>query len=94
MVLDVNFIFPEFVINLGAPLQEFVEENPLNVILSSLKLILDNYMLNISTCTLLAVSFKIGRIFWKNICQHKLLGTIDQHVFQMFMIFFLHKNQS
>ena len=81
------FIFLEFIINLRATLQNFVEKYQFNVILSCFKQILDNYMFNISTCTLLAPSSKICRLFLKKNCQHKLLGFVDQCVFQMFMIF-------
>ena len=52
-----------------------------------LKKILDNYMLNISTCIKLALSSRIRRLFLSKICQHKLLGFVKQRVFQMFIIF-------
>jgi hypothetical protein len=47
-------IFLELIINLRAPLQKFIENINSNVNLPCFKKILDNYVLNISTCTLLA----------------------------------------
>ena len=47
------------------------------------KQILDNYVFN-----------KICRLFLEKNWQHKLLGFVIQYVFQIFMIFFLHKIQS
>jgi hypothetical protein len=48
-------------------------------------------VLNIPTCTLLALSSNICRLFLKKNCQHKLLGFVDQCVVQLFMIFFVTK---
>ena len=43
------FMFLEFIINLRATLQKFVEKHQFNVILSCFKQILDNYVFNISS---------------------------------------------
>ena len=48
---------------------------------------LDNYMFNLSTCTLLALSSRICIFFLNLFCQHILHGFVDQCVFQSCMIF-------
>jgi hypothetical protein len=64
--LDFFPIFLEFIINLRASsTTKFVEKHQLDVILSFF-LKLNNYTFNISTCTLLALSSKICRLFVKN----------------------------
>ena len=59
------FMFLEFTLNLRASLQKFVEKHQFYVILSCFMQIFHNYLSNISTCTLLAPSSKIGRLFLK-----------------------------
>jgi hypothetical protein len=57
-----------------------------------LKQIQDNYVPNISTCTLLAPSFKICRLFLeKKHCQRVIAWLCRSMCFQMFMIFFFAK---
>ena len=58
-------IFLEFIINLRENSQRFFERNQFNIILSWLKQILDDYVFNLFTCTLLALSSKICRLFLK-----------------------------
>ena len=80
------FIFLEFIINMRATLQ-FCRKHKFNVILSCFKKNLDNYMFNLSTCTLLALSSRICIFFLNLFCQHILHGFVDQCVFQSCMIF-------
>ena len=51
--------------NLRASLQKFEENHQFDVNFSCFQQILDNYMFNISTCTLLASSSNICRFFGK-----------------------------
>ena len=88
------FIILEFVINLRASLQSFVGKHQFNVILSCFKQLLENYVVNISTCTLLALSSTYVNFSWKTFGQHKLLGFVDQCVFSNVHDFFLHNIQS
>ena len=64
------FMFLEFIINLKVPLWYFLEKHQFHVIPSYFELILDNYMFNISTCTLLTLSSKLCRLLLN-------LGNID-----------------
>ena len=80
------FIFLEFVTILRASLQNFVEKHQFDISLSCFKQILDNYVFNISTCTLLPLSFEICRRFLKKNRQHKLLGFVDQCIFHFLVI--------
>ena len=61
--LDIFFKFLEFVKNLRAPLQKFVEESQLCHIYHISKNILDNYVFNISTCNLYVLFSKICKFF-------------------------------
>ena len=78
--------FLQFIIRSRALFQEFVEKNLYYYISSCFKQISNNYVFNISTCTLQAPFVKICRLFLKTNCQHKLLGFVDQCVSKMFMI--------
>ena len=57
------FIFFDFTIKLRATFQKSIEEHQFDVISSCFEQILDNYVFNISTCTLLAPPSKICRLF-------------------------------
>ena len=57
--LDYNSKFLEFIINTKEKVQNELYENKFNIFLSFFKRILENYVLNISTCTLLGQSSKI-----------------------------------
>jgi hypothetical protein len=61
------FILLEFMIDLMAPLHIIKEKDQFVVIVLCFKQILDNYMLNISTCILIAPSPKISRLLLRNI---------------------------
>ena len=65
--LDFFCMFLKFIINLRVTLKMFVGKHQVNVILLCFKKQLDNYVLNISTCTLLAPSSKICSFFLKKI---------------------------
>ena len=60
------FIFPKFFINLRASLQIFVENHQFHVVLSCFKQVSDNYVFNVSSCTILASSSRICRLFLNN----------------------------
>ena len=45
-----------------------------------IKQILDNYVFNIYTCTLLALSSKICKLCLEALLSHRLLGFVDQCV--------------
>ena len=68
-ILKLSFLFSpiflEFIITLRETLQKFVEKHQFNVIFYHvlIKQMLDNYMSNIYTCTLLALSSKICTLF-------------------------------
>ena len=78
------FIFLEYVINLRVEVQNLSKN--INFNSSCFKQTLDNYVFNISTCTLPASSSKICRFFLK------LLGYEDQYVSQMFVILSITKS--
>ena len=75
-----------FIINLRAPLHKFVEMIQFDEFFTYYKQILDSYVFDKYTCTLLAPSSKICSFYLRNICHHKLLGFVDQCDFQMLMI--------
>ena len=60
-------IFLNFIIKFKAPLEFFVEKHKFHVVLSCLEHILDNDVFNVPTCTLLALTSKKCRLFYKNI---------------------------
>ena len=66
--LKLDFVF-EFIVNLRATLQIFREEHQFYVVLCFFKQILDNYVFNISTCTLLAPCSKICGLMLNFFCQ-------------------------
>jgi hypothetical protein len=63
MKLEFFLTFLEFIVNLRASLQKFVEQHEFDVILSYFKQMLDNYVFNIPICTMLALPSKICRLF-------------------------------
>ena len=64
------FHIPLILYKLEGIVTKFNTKHQFYLILSYLKPVLNKYVFNIPTCTLLAPSSKICRIFLKTFCQH------------------------
>ena len=90
-----SYIFLEFTINLRPSLQKFVERYQLDIILSFLNIFQTiTRVPNISTCTLLAMSSKICRLFLRIKIVKRNCLALQINVFSNVYDFFLHKIQS
>ena len=100
-ILKLDFFFFSFVYSscsipcihykLESTITKAVEKHRFNVNLSCFKQILDNYVLNICTCTLLAVSFEICRPFLNFFLSTQIAWLCRSTCFSNVYDFFLHK---